>query len=380
MKKTKEPSAKTLARKAKEAAMIAWGKGMRARFKADLREMFVRERREKQESEEAKRKQAEEAPRLAAMASFFDLAAREKAAEQKEKAVSEAARKYIDSLDTPRGKLGHTPAAPKMAPDKNSLYRKVDTLLQQKKQGPTLMDTTPKPAGETRQYLTYDPSGYGNAEEAAQFTRALIPVVDARKATKEEMDYLNRALVAYLNNAKIYGYTATMPQQLSFDDEKAKSLEAKYPSMKYQAIFIPNIKQNKSFTINGNEVPYLGIMQIVPGFSLKTLERDSQQAKARGEASTSSQYHRFNHEMGHNEHRTTYPDSFLHPDKKIMDGADESYIYNHVSHYPRTYWGKDYTMYIQEVFAEIWAMVINGDTLEPGVQQIFNRIKENRPK
>lgn len=84
--------------------------------------------------------------------------------------------------------------------------------------------------------------------------------------------------------------------------------------------------------------------------------------------------------MGHNEHRATYPDSFLHPDKRIVDGTDESYIYSHVSHYPRAYWGNNYTTYIQEVFAEIWAMVVNGDTLDATVQEIFNRIKENRPK
>ena len=45
MKKAKSPSAKTLARKAQEAALLARGKGMRARFKADLREMFAREKR-----------------------------------------------------------------------------------------------------------------------------------------------------------------------------------------------------------------------------------------------------------------------------------------------------------------------------------------------
>ena len=45
MKKAKSPSAKTLARKAQEAALLAWGKGMRARFKADLREMFAKEKR-----------------------------------------------------------------------------------------------------------------------------------------------------------------------------------------------------------------------------------------------------------------------------------------------------------------------------------------------
>lgn len=364
MKKAKAPSAKTLARKAKEAAMIAWAKQQQAKFQADLREMFARERQEKQQAEEAKRKQA--GPVIPT--------------EQEVKAVSEAARKYIDSLDTPQGKLGTTPTAPKIAPDKSSLYRKVDALLQQKKQGPARMDTVPKPVGEMRQYLVYDPVKYKDAEEAAQFTRTLIPVVDARKATKGEMDYLNRALVAYVNHAGLYGYTATMPQQLAFTDSGTNRLGTQNSNMNYQAVYLPNMVPNELFRVNGNEAPYLGKMEIVPGFNLKTLEQDSQQAKSRGEASTSSKYHRFNHEMGHNEHRATYPDSFLHPDKRIVDGTDESYIYSHVSHYPRTYWGNNYTTYIQEVFAEIWAMVVNGDALDATVQEIFNRIKENRPK
>ena len=46
MKKAKAPSAKTLARKAKEAAMIAWAKQQHAQFRADLREMFAKEKRE----------------------------------------------------------------------------------------------------------------------------------------------------------------------------------------------------------------------------------------------------------------------------------------------------------------------------------------------
>ena len=370
MKKAKAPGAKTQARKAKEAAMIAWAKQQHAQFRADLREMFARERREPG------------GPGGTGITTGVNQipAHREKATEQEVKAVSEAARKYIDSLETPQGKLGNVPTPPKMTPDKSSLYRKVDALLQQKKQGPALMDTAPKPAGEIRQYMVYDPAKYKDAEEAAQFTRTQIPLVNARKATKEEMDYLNRALAAYVNHARLYGYTATMPQQLAFTDEKAKILETNYPNMKYQAVFAANINLKKTTAFNGNEVQKLGEMQIVPGFNLNTLEQDSQQAKSRGEASTSSKYHRFNHEMGHNEHRATYPDSFLHPDKRIADGADESYIYSHVSHYPRTYWGKDYTTYIQEVFAEIWAMVVNGDTLDAGVQEIFNRIKENRPK
>ena len=44
MKKAKAPSAKTLARKAKEAAMIAWAKQQQAQFRADLREMFAKEK------------------------------------------------------------------------------------------------------------------------------------------------------------------------------------------------------------------------------------------------------------------------------------------------------------------------------------------------
>ena len=47
MKKAKAPSAKTLARKAKEAAMIAWAKQQHAQFRADLREMFAKEKRER---------------------------------------------------------------------------------------------------------------------------------------------------------------------------------------------------------------------------------------------------------------------------------------------------------------------------------------------
>ena len=374
MKKAKAPSAKTQARKAKEAAMIAWAKQQHAQFRADLREMFARERQKKQ--------QEPGGPGGTGITGQNQIPApRVIPTEQEMKAVSEAARKYIDSLDTPQGKLGTTPTAPKMTPDNNSLSRKVDALLQQKKQGPALMDTAPKPAGEMRQYLVYDPTKYKDKWEASQYTTKLIPyVVDIKNASRDEVDYLNRALANYANNARLYDYTVTLPQQIQFTDNSAKQLESKNPNIKYQAVFAANTNLKQTIPYNGNEVPYLGKMEIVPGFNLNTLEQDSQQAKSRGEASTSSKYHRFNHEMGHNEHRATYPDSFLHPDKRIADGADESYIYSHVSHYPRTYWGKDYTTYIQEVFAEIWAMVVNGDTLDAGVQEIFNRIKENRPK
>lgn len=47
MKKAKAPSAKTLARKAQEAALIAWAKQQQAKFQADLREMFAKEKRER---------------------------------------------------------------------------------------------------------------------------------------------------------------------------------------------------------------------------------------------------------------------------------------------------------------------------------------------
>lgn len=47
MKKAKAPSAKTLERKAKEAALIAWAKQQQAQFRADLREMFAKEKRER---------------------------------------------------------------------------------------------------------------------------------------------------------------------------------------------------------------------------------------------------------------------------------------------------------------------------------------------
>ena len=68
MKKAKAPSAKTLARKAKEAAMIAWGKGMRVQKMKEFEERKKRER---------------EKP-----------------------VVSLAVQGYIDSMGTVRGKLG----------------------------------------------------------------------------------------------------------------------------------------------------------------------------------------------------------------------------------------------------------------------------------
>lgn len=101
MKKAKAPSTKTLARKAKEAAMIAWAKQQHAQFRADLREMFARERREPG------------GPGGTGITTGVNQipAPRVIPTEQEMKAVSEAARKYIDSLDTPQGKLG-SPYAP----------------------------------------------------------------------------------------------------------------------------------------------------------------------------------------------------------------------------------------------------------------------------
>ena len=46
-----------------EAALIAWAKGMQAKFQMDLAQLGEKRKREKQESEEAMRKQAKEAPK-----------------------------------------------------------------------------------------------------------------------------------------------------------------------------------------------------------------------------------------------------------------------------------------------------------------------------
>ena len=160
-------------------------------------------------------------------------APREKATEQEVKAVSEAARKYIDSLDTPQGKLGNAPAAPKIAPDKNSLYRKVDAVLAAKKQRQESEDIyaqmqKQQMGGAEPEKKVYDRKQYSTPKQAYDYVNTLG--AGGTSYTNISMDLAhdtNEALTEYCNNITSAGLTPKIPFIIKFSDVLVDAEEKK---------------------------------------------------------------------------------------------------------------------------------------------------------
>ena len=153
MKKTKAPSAKTLARRAQEAALIAWGKAQQAQFQRDLQQHW--EEREKKEQKGRVAPAGQESQQSCIRVVRELRQAREKAgvaispAEQKaQQGASAAVQNFLASRGSVQGKLGNSftrTVVPKkedfpqwwlggkFPPGKNSLTQVVDTAIVNKK-------------------------------------------------------------------------------------------------------------------------------------------------------------------------------------------------------------------------------------------------------
>lgn len=351
MKKAKAPSAKTLARKAQEAALIAWAKQQHAKFQADLREMFARERQEKQQAEEAKRKQA--GPVIPT--------------KQEVKAVSEAARKYIDSLDTPQGKLGNAPAAPKIAPDKNSLYRKVDAVLAAKKQRQESEDIyaqmqKQQMGGAEPEKKVYDRKQYSTPKQAYDYVNTLG--AGGTSYTNISMDLAhdtNEALTEYCNNITSAGLTPKIPFIIKFSDVLVDAEEKKINQRTGQNLSLQAF-YNKAWLV------------LRSSFNPTKMQAEAVLNHNNREASTANSHHVYFHEIGHWVHETQYPQSFANCDKIILTPSEQGYILKHVSKYPDGYRAEN-GIYIKEVFAELHAMIADGQKLDLTLQSIYDKIR-----
>ena len=82
--------------------------------------------------------------------------------------------------------------------------------------------------------------------------------------------------------------------------------------------------------------------------------------------------------MGHMVHKTRFSQSYDNAGNLILTYQEIKTIRDSLSTYPENEANGRNDIYVREVFAELWARIIDGEQLTDDLQNIFEKIKNHK--
>ena len=82
--------------------------------------------------------------------------------------------------------------------------------------------------------------------------------------------------------------------------------------------------------------------------------------------------------MGHMVHKTRFSQSYDNAGTLKITPQEETFIQKNLSTYPKNEANGRNDIYVREVFAELWARIIDGEQLTDDLQNIFEKIKNHK--